>query len=255
MGKQSLGSNVEWQEWGSIDPLFGVASRHGRSKAGPNPWTDAEFYECGELDWQDFAAHWERYGIDRTSCVDIGCGAGRITAGLAKCFRTTHAVDVSKGMLDYARKQTNEASVIFHLTDGRRLPLSDNSVTAAFSSLVFQHFDSVDVGTSQFAEIFRVLKKGGTMMIQVPVYRWPGTDTLFGLLYAARRILGNLRARLRRTLLLMGFGNPFMRGTHYEIKWLYSELTKIGFRDIELIIFPTKSSNGHPYSFVLARKC
>src|SRR5438094_7720902 len=46
-GSPMKGSNVEWQRWGEIDPLYGVAATTGRARSGPHPWTDEEFYERG----------------------------------------------------------------------------------------------------------------------------------------------------------------------------------------------------------------
>jgi hypothetical protein len=40
----------------------------------------------GESDWQDFLRHWKQYGIDHWACLEIECGAGRITKQLATCF-------------------------------------------------------------------------------------------------------------------------------------------------------------------------
>ena len=91
-------SNIEWKKWGEKDPLWGAASCPGKERDGTDPWTDEEFYELGEADWQDFIAHWRKYGVDNRSCLEIGCGAGRITLHLAKHFQNTYAVDVSEGM-------------------------------------------------------------------------------------------------------------------------------------------------------------
>jgi 2-polyprenyl-3-methyl-5-hydroxy-6-metoxy-1,4-benzoquinol methylase len=60
------------------------------------PWTDKDFYQLGESDWKDFSRHWEMYGLSRESCLEIGCGAGRITMQLASYFKSVHAIDVSE---------------------------------------------------------------------------------------------------------------------------------------------------------------
>ena len=58
MNKQTPESNIEWQKWGDVDPLWGVAAWVGRERQGRAPWTDEEFYKLGEMDWQDFFTHW-----------------------------------------------------------------------------------------------------------------------------------------------------------------------------------------------------
>src|SRR5215813_11597829 len=123
-------SNVEWKYWGKTDPLYGVSSVLGKSKTNEDPWTDEEFYSRGEPDWRDCIHHWEHYGVNPDSCVEVGCGAGRLTRCLQTYFRQVHAVDVSENMIAYAKQHCDNSIVNFHVTDGYRLPLDDNSVTA-----------------------------------------------------------------------------------------------------------------------------
>ena len=155
-----------------------MASWQNKERGGSSPWTDQEFYELGQSDWDGFAEHWERYGVDRESCLEIGCGAGRITMQLARYFNQVYAVDVSEQMIDYARRNIARSSVAFHLSNGVDIPLADQSVLSVFSTHVFQHFDSLSLADSYFAEIARTLKPGGTLMIHLPIYRrsaanWP----------------------------------------------------------------------------------
>jgi hypothetical protein len=61
-------------------------------------------------------------------------------------------------------------------TDGWRLPLPDQSVTAAYFTIVFQHFDSPDIGLAYFREFYRVMKSGGTFMINLPWHQFPNAS-------------------------------------------------------------------------------
>src|SRR5258708_39583427 len=79
-------SNVEWQAWGEKDPLFGVIPLTGRERDGAKPWTDADFYETGRADWEEFRARGEHYGLAKEACVEIGRGAGRMKRHLVRDF-------------------------------------------------------------------------------------------------------------------------------------------------------------------------
>jgi ubiquinone/menaquinone biosynthesis C-methylase UbiE len=250
---KELASNKEWKKWGEIDPLFGVASWQDKGLGGSAPWTDQEFYQLGESDWDDFAGHWEMYGVGRESCLEIGCGAGRITMQLAQYFKHVHAIDVSEKMIEYARRNISSSSVTFHLSNGVDIPLADQSVLSVFSTHVFQHFDSLSVADSYFAEIARTLKPGGTLMIHLPVYGWPSKSIALRVNYAALKMIGDIRARGRRLLMQFGFARPFMRGLSYPIEYLYNVLPSHGFEDVELAVFAAMSNNGL-HSFVFARK-
>jgi 2-polyprenyl-3-methyl-5-hydroxy-6-metoxy-1,4-benzoquinol methylase len=155
--EKTMRSNQEWIQWGVRDPLFGVASWPGHERGGPKGWTDQAFYELGKSDWDDFIARWVSYGVDTSSCLEIGSGAGRLTRHMATTFGHVYAVDVSVDMLDYAKKNIDTDNVTYEITNGQDLPMATESVTAAFSTHVFQHFDSPRHGARYFIELARVL--------------------------------------------------------------------------------------------------
>lgn len=246
-------SNSEWQEWGKIDPLWGVASWAGKDRNGSNPWTAEEFYALGKSDWEDFLVHWQKYGIENQSCLEIGCGAGRLTMHIAKHFDRTHAIDVSHEMLAFAQNHIKSDSVSFAYTDGSTIPLSDNSVTAVFSTHVFQHFDSLGYAAHYFSEIARVLRPGGTTMLHLPIYNWPSDTAVFNSIYGFRKLLDDAKTALWRLLTKCGMKKPTMRGLRYPINFLYSTLPQHGLIDVEICIFRIKS-NGELHPCVFARK-
>lgn len=248
-----LRSNKEWKKWGESDPLFGVASWQNKNKEGASPWTDEEFYKLGESDWQDFRKHWEAYGLRTKSCLEIGCGAGRITKQLASYFEEVHALDVSNKMIEYAKTHIKSSSVNFHLSNGLIIPLEDRSVYSVFSAHVFQHLDSLSIAEAYFAEISRVLISNGTLMIHLPIYKWPSMHRAFDQIYAIRKQISDIKAHIKRKLMDYGRGKPIMRDLWYPIDFFYEKLPKLGFNDIELSIFATKSNNGL-HAFIFARK-
>jgi ubiquinone/menaquinone biosynthesis C-methylase UbiE len=251
MAAAELKSNTEWKQWGKEDPLWGVVSWADKHKEGNSPWTEEEFYALGESDFEDFFRQWTHYGVHRESCLEIGCGAGRLTRQLAIAFQRVHAIDISEDMLAYARRAVG-ANVEFSLVDGLHLPHESCSVKAVFSALVLQHLDDVETGLSYFDEFFRVLEGGGTLMIQLPVYSFPYHSGMMQnamqVLHAAVRRLGRIRADMNRRA-----GVRIMRVTPYPIHVVRDYLLELGFRDIEFRLFPAKS-NGDLYSFVFARK-
>ncbi len=250
--KMPTASNKEWRKWGASDPLYGVASWAGKSKDGADPWTDEDFYRLGELDWTDFHRHWQRYGVDTTSCLEIGCGAGRITKFLAGTFERVHALDVSDSMIAYARERV-PSNVEFHLATGTDIPLEGSAVSAVFSCHVFQHFDSLSVARQYFHEIARVLAPGGSLMIHLPIFDWPFESRLLRRLYRIRKAADDIEARVKRALMERNLVQPIMRTLRYPLQFFYDELPACGLTEIEVSVFAT-SSNGAAHPFVLARK-
>jgi len=250
-------SNAEWVFWGKTDPLWAVASHPGRERHGANPWRDADFYKNGDADWQGFLRHWQQFGVDRECCVEIGCGAGRMTKALAHTFGHVHGVDVSPGMIDYARAHINEPNISFHLGDGERFPLPDASVTAVFSTHVFQHFESVADSVPVFRDVARILRPRGSLMIHLPLYMYPHpTSRLTRFVrtqYAARKKMADAVAAWKRWQLKRNKNAPLMRGTYYDVDWLYRLLLDLGMEEVQFAMVAAQP--GAPlHSLVLARK-
>jgi ubiquinone/menaquinone biosynthesis C-methylase UbiE len=253
-------SNVEWEKWAHHDPLYGIATRLGRSREGARPWTLSEFYEYGALNWSEYYPHWFRYGLDHRSCVEIGCGAGRITQQLVRCFESVYGVDISSEMLKIAAH--NVASVKFLLSNGTAIPLCDASVSAAFSCEVFQHFNDRNIALAYFREIHRVLCHQGTCMIQLPIAVLPLRRVLPVMgafqefLWHTTEKWARAKANVKRWLISHADRKPFIYLIQYEPHWLLQNLSQIGFSDVEIHLFPITGDPAQQYmdSYVFARK-
>jgi SAM-dependent methyltransferase len=246
-----LKSNAEWQRWGKEDPLWGVATEPGRRRGEASAWTVQDFASAGESDWQDFFPHWRQYGVDTSSCLEIGCGAGRFTKQLALTFDRVWAIDVSDEMIAHAKRAINVHNVEFCLTEGLTLPQADRSVKALFSTHVFQHLDNPQIILAYFREAYRVLDSGGTIMVHLPLYEWPGGGRIASVLAAIHSGLVKISDGLAWAKRLARM--KMMRGTASQTRSLHPSLAEMGFRNIEFRTFAT-SRNNALHSFVLARK-
>ena len=246
-----LESNTEWIRWGKEDPLWSVCTEPGRERGASSEWTEDEFYAAGESDWRDFLQAWQMYGLSTDSCLEIGCGAGRITRQLSSAFHCVYAVDVSPDMIARAKRATAAGNIEYKVTDGLALPLADSSVKAIFSTHVLQHLDSDQIVLAYFREMFRVLNAGGSVMIHVPLFDWPGLGrvaTLLGIMHRVLLIASDSTAWIKRRMHI-----KMMRGTAINVRTLYSALVGIGFREIEFRTLATSRSH-QMHSFVMARK-
>jgi ubiquinone/menaquinone biosynthesis C-methylase UbiE len=248
--RRSMKSNTEWKKWGQVDPLYAVATWKGKEKGGPSPWTDAEFYALGRSDWEDFLAQWKTFGCNPGHCIEIGCGAGRLTRHLAETFQSVTGLDVSEDQIAYAQSRIDRPNIVFRVTDGVQFPSGLPSATAVFSAHVFQHFDAVSDAERVFREVFRVLSPGGTLMIHLPIHSLPKSPLTPFLrrALAAIKFVGTLKANFDRKR-----GKLIMRGLSYEKSWLADTLTVIGFQRIEFRTFRVHSNHDW-HDFVLAEK-
>lgn len=85
--------------------------------------------------------------------LDVGCADGRFTLSVAEHFSKIIAIDISRGMLEAARRFQQKAGVTnvdFRKQDVRTLPYEDG-----YFDIVFNRR-----GPPDFPQFFRVLKKG-----------------------------------------------------------------------------------------------
>jgi SAM-dependent methyltransferase len=101
--------------------------------------------------------------------LEIGCGVGRLTRGLAARAGQVVALDVSAEMLSRARRYNGELDNVTWLHgDGTTLAgVDDRSVDACMSHVVFQHIPDPAVTLGYVAEMGRVLRPGGWAAFQV----------------------------------------------------------------------------------------
>ena len=237
MTVRASASNIEWQTYAAQD--------YGASHDLP----------AGLAEWAILKDHLRQYGLaDIRTSVEIGCGGGRLTNAIAADVPDHNALDVSPHRLDQARATPNGGRATFHLVSEPKIPLPDNSCDLGVSTHVFQHIESPAVVNAYFAELFRVLRPGGAMMVHVPTIGAHGTTGEWGEITRRKVKESAKRVVLPVTRLLMKKHiTPPWKVDYYRFfsfARLYPYLENMGFTDIELRILPWAGL----HSYVLGRK-
>jgi SAM-dependent methyltransferase len=242
LSRSTRGSNEEWRALArEEDVLYNVL-------AWPNMrgrWTEADFYAAGESDWQDFRHHWRHFWPELGgTCVEIGCGAGRLTRALAGDFDRVLALDVSSEMIERARLVAPD-HVEFQLVEEPSIPLAGGEADGVFSVHVLQHLDDFGDVRRYLEESHRVLRPGGSLMVHIQVQ-----SRRLSLWRRARIELGIRRSRrgLRR-----GRPHSLVRMRLYPFEVIHNSLREIGFGEVELRMFPIRW-NGYYHHFWLGRR-
>jgi len=97
----------------------------------------------------------------RGRVLDSGCGDGAVTAEIAKRLEVT-GIDVSEKNLKVAKK-AGLRTVMHDLA--KKLPFKAEEFDTAISNQVLEHVYDTDF---YLGEIYRVLKKGGVLLITTP---------------------------------------------------------------------------------------
>jgi ubiquinone/menaquinone biosynthesis C-methylase UbiE len=106
------------------------------------------------------------------TCVEIGCGPGRMTRHLTERFDRVVAADVSPEMLRLARAEVAAPNVEFVLVPGTRLDGVEGGIAdVVVCYLVMQHLPRRDVALAYLREFARVLAPAGQAFVQLPVLR------------------------------------------------------------------------------------
>jgi ubiquinone/menaquinone biosynthesis C-methylase UbiE len=113
-------------------------------------------------------------GRSITRILDLGCGTGRFSEGLAARFNAdVIGLDPSVKMLQLAREKQRDARVHYHLGRAEALPVRSESVDLVFMSMSLHHFTDPVVAAR---ECRRVLRNTGSVVIrtgtreQIPAY-------------------------------------------------------------------------------------
>ncbi|MDX8048487.1 class I SAM-dependent methyltransferase [Lentzea sp. BCCO 10_0798] len=96
--------------------------------------------------------------------LDVGCGPGYLTALAARAGGRAVGVDVSEPMIAEARRRRAGGNCSFQVGRAEALDLPDASFDVVVSSLALHHIPEQSRATA-FAEMFRVLRPGGRVLI------------------------------------------------------------------------------------------
>ena len=162
-----------WQTLGETEPHWSVLAFE--RFRGTNH-SDEEFYLTGQNDLRLISAFFERAGSELAqvrSCLEFGCGVGRVTAALATAIPAVYGVDASSAHLELARERARAkdiANISFlpleSLDDLDGLPSTD----FLFSFMVLQHNPPPLIDYMLDRLLARV-RPGGFALFQLPTYR------------------------------------------------------------------------------------
>jgi 2-polyprenyl-3-methyl-5-hydroxy-6-metoxy-1,4-benzoquinol methylase len=175
---QKIFSHIQssWTTLGEDDPYYSVLTRGKFWKRLMSDERIDEFYESGKQEVERFFKTMDRNLIDRTafhSCMDFGCGAGRISRWLADEFETIFSYDVSKRYLDMAENYLRKQEIsnvkfqqVTSIEDLEKFP----KVDLIYSVIVLQHNPPpiIHRGIVQF---MKALNPGGVAFFQLPTYK------------------------------------------------------------------------------------
>lgn len=164
--------------------------------------------------------------------LDLGCGQGFFSREFFKAGAAVSGIDLSPKLISLAKEKSSR-EIKFGVSPADRLPFfPDGSFDIAVCVLAIQNMKNV---TGVFEESFRVLKKGGRMLVVMnhPVFRIPkasswGFDETKKIQY--RRVDSYISESKMEIVMNPGF-NPKVSTVsfHHPLQFYFKSLRKAGF--------------------------
>ncbi|MEJ2886626.1 class I SAM-dependent methyltransferase [Actinomycetospora aeridis] len=157
-----------WTRLGEEDPMWAVLT--DADKAGGR-WSAADFLATGVEEIAAVLARLAELGLEpgRDRALDFGCGAGRLSHGLAQAgFADVVGLDISPTMLAAARRTVEAPACRFEQVTGADLAaVPSDSVDLVYSCRVLQHMPP-PLAHGYVREFHRVVRPGGVVVFQMP---------------------------------------------------------------------------------------
>lgn len=168
---------VTWRQLGEVEPYWSVLTNEKFLNSNiENKATVDEFYSSGKSEVARIIEHLKRNDIDISNlktCLEYGCGLGRVTMWLARQFEVLYGCDISESHLKIAGENLHRYSVenvkllqIKNMADIQNIPRVD----FIYSMIVLQH-NPPPIIREIIRHFMRALNPNGVALFQVPTYR------------------------------------------------------------------------------------
>lgn len=152
-----------WNQLGEHNALWAVLS-------DKKDWNEKEFFATGRAEIKQVLNTLKKNGVtvNLGRAMDFGSGVGRLSQALGKEFKQVTGVDIADSMIERANKYNKQKNVTFkHVTSGDLKAFKDRTYDFVFTDIVFQHMRT-DFTKKYLKEMYRVLKKDGVLVFQLP---------------------------------------------------------------------------------------
>lgn len=166
---------TSWEHLGETEPHWSVltAEQYKQQNIEHN---EVAFYQTGKGNAETLFRTLERNGIDPSSlktCLEYGCGLGRVTRWLAERFENVHGYDISRAHLEGARQYLARQGIsnvsLHNIAEPKDLTQLE-AADLVYSVIVLQH-NPPPVIALILRSLLATLRPGGIAFFQVPTYQ------------------------------------------------------------------------------------
>ncbi len=170
------GSQEYWDQHAAADPLWTVLAFPDKSGGR---WTLPDFMKTGEREIALLFHRLAMLGLRAPTrrALDFGCGVGRLTQALARRHEQVIGADISRGMIDLARRLNQYPDRVDYMctAESGLETLAARSFQFIYSNIVLQHV-TPDLSVQYLGEFFRILEPDGLLVFQLPSHKETPVD-------------------------------------------------------------------------------
>jgi SAM-dependent methyltransferase len=171
-----LDSQRYWDRYAASDPLWAVLAFPDKSGGR---WELQEFMKTGEREVALLYHRIDELQLTRPGrrALDFGCGVGRLTQALARRQERVVGADISRGMVDLARRLNQYGDRVEYLctAEAGLDTLPARAFDCIYSNIVLQHVVP-ELSVGYLEQFFRLLAPGGLLIFQLPSHQESPAD-------------------------------------------------------------------------------
>ncbi len=166
---------MQWEHLGATEPYWSIVTQPQNYMVEFDQHSE-QFHASGNSTCQTFLATLRRSGINPDqldTCLEVGCGVGRVTRYLAEAFSKVIATDISGKHLELAETHLASKGLLNielqhwqNLDQLRNLPKCD----AIISVITLQH-NPPPIMAWMISTLLLQLRAGGVAYLQIPTYK------------------------------------------------------------------------------------
>ena len=224
-----------WERFGKENPYHGVISYDRFKKGNLTEQARSEFFRTGEGHIDFIMKVIRRYldaDFNPSRCLDFGCGVGRLVIPMARQFKQVVGVDVSKSMLEEAKRNCQGCDVenVELVESDDQLSKLEGEFDFIHSCVVFQHIP-VRRGVKLLKRMIELLSEDGVAALDFTYFR----DASL-----IKKIISWVTKTIPLTHnfanLIKGrpFNHPHMRMESYNLNRIFQLLQKQGYNNVHI---------------------
>ncbi|MBT3801456.1 MAG: class I SAM-dependent methyltransferase [Bacteroidetes bacterium] len=202
-----LSTKKNWEGFAKKDPLWAICTNPTKKDG---KWNQDEFFDMGKTEVDSIIQMLQQkkyFSNEHASCLDFGCGVGRLSRALSAHFDQVIGLDVSSTMIAKAKELNDLSTEKLSFVHNEQNDLSifeDNSFDFIFTTIVLQHIPK-PASVNYINEFARICKPNGLIIFQLPV------ADLRKLTFV-QKVRSSIKIRER--LALIGIGSGFQMEMH-----------------------------------------